>query len=160
MEFDLNQVRELLAMLNQTDVEELCLKSSDFELTIRKGSPTAASSSATVASLPLTAEPIAIQASSQPSSSPSPSAPANDKHWIDVTSPIVGTFYRSPAPDEPSFIEVGDVIRCGQTLCIIEAMKLMNELESEVSGEVMEIVAENGKPIQFGDLLIRIKPGN
>jgi acetyl-CoA carboxylase biotin carboxyl carrier protein len=156
VEFDLNQVRELLAMLNQTDVEELCLKSSDFELTIRKGNSTAVSSSAPVASLPLIVEPIAIQASS----SPSPSAPANDKSWIDVTSPIVGTFYRSPAPDEPSFIEVGDVIRRGQTLCIIEAMKLMNELESEVSGEVMEIVAENGKPIQFGDLLMRIKPGN
>jgi acetyl-CoA carboxylase biotin carboxyl carrier protein len=156
VEFDLNQVRELLAMLNQTDVEELCLKSSDFELTIRKGSPTAPSSSAPVASLPSIVEPIAIQASSPPSLS----APANDKSWIDVTSPIVGTFYRSPAPDEPSFIEVGDVIRQGQTLCIIEAMKLMNELESEVSGEVMEIVAENGKPIQFGDLLMRIKPGN
>jgi acetyl-CoA carboxylase biotin carboxyl carrier protein len=160
VEFDLNQVRELLAMLNQTDVEELCLKSSDFELTIRKGSSTPASSSTPVASLPLVVEPIASQASSQTSSPPSPSIPANDKNWIDVTSPIVGTFYRSPAPDEPSFIEVGDVIRQGQTLCIIEAMKLMNELESEVSGEVMEIVAENGKPIQFGDLLMRIKPGN
>jgi acetyl-CoA carboxylase biotin carboxyl carrier protein len=154
VEFDLNQVRELLAMLNQTDVEELCLKSSDFELTIRKGSATAASPSTAVA-LPLTVEPIALQSAS---SLPPPSAAANDKNWIDVTSPIVGTFYRSPAPDEPSFIEVGDVIRRGQTLCIIEAMKLMNELESEVNGEVMEIVAENGKPIQFGDLLMRIKP--
>jgi acetyl-CoA carboxylase biotin carboxyl carrier protein len=156
VEFDLNQVRELLAMLNQTDVEELCLKSSDFELTIRKGNSTAAASPPVAASLPLTAEPIILQSSS---ASP-PSAAANDKGWIDVTSPIVGTFYRSPAPDEPSFIEVGDVIRRGQTLCIIEAMKLMNELESEVNGEVMEIVAENGKPIQFGDLLMRIKPVN
>jgi acetyl-CoA carboxylase biotin carboxyl carrier protein len=155
VEFDLNQVRELLAMLNQTDVEELCLKSSDFELTIRKGSSTTASPSAPVASLPLTVEPIALQAAMN---SPPPSTAANEKSWIDVTSPIVGTFYRSPAPDEPSFIEVGDVIRRGQTLCIIEAMKLMNELESEVNGEVMEIVAENGKPIQFGDLLMRIKP--
>ncbi len=157
MEFDLNQVRELLAILNQTDVEELCLKSSDFELTIRKGSSTTASPSAPVASLPLTAEPIALHAAMN-LPPPSTSTAVNDKSWIDVTSPIVGTFYRSPAPDEPSFIEVGDAIRRGQTLCIIEAMKLMNELESEVNGEVMEIVAENGKPIQFGDLLMRIKP--
>jgi acetyl-CoA carboxylase biotin carboxyl carrier protein len=158
VEFDLNQVRELLAMLNQTDVEELCLKSSDFELTIRKGGSTAPPSSP-IASLPVTtAEPIALQAAaSTPPPSPAAAA-ANEKNWIDVTSPIVGTFYRSPAPDEPSFIEVGDVIRRGQTLCIIEAMKLMNELESEVNGEVMEIVAENGKPIQFGDLLMRVKP--
>jgi acetyl-CoA carboxylase biotin carboxyl carrier protein len=155
VEFDLNQVRELLAILNQTDVEELCLKSSDFELTIRKGSSTTAPTSAPVASLPLAVEPIALHAAMN---LPPPGTAANDKSWIDVTSPIVGTFYRSPAPDEPSFIEVGDAIRRGQTLCIIEAMKLMNELESEVNGEVMEIVAENGKPIQFGDLLMRIKP--
>ncbi len=153
MEFDLNQVRELLEMLNQTDVEELCLKSSDFELTIRKGSSATALPPVPVTSLPVTVESIAIQTTSSP-----PPVVINDKNWIDVTSPIVGTFYRSPAPDEPSFIEVGDVIRRGQTLCIIEAMKLMNELESEVSGEVMEIVVENGKPIQFGDLLMRIKP--
>ncbi|MCG9893214.1 MAG: acetyl-CoA carboxylase biotin carboxyl carrier protein [Thermosynechococcaceae cyanobacterium MS004] len=151
MEFDLNQVRELLAILNQTNVEELCLKSNDFELTIRKGASAVSTPSAEIAP-PLEAISPAVTASS-------PSAPVvNDKNWIDVTSPIVGTFYRSPAPDEPSFIEVGDVIRRGQTLCIIEAMKLMNELEAEVNGEVMEIVAENGKPIQFGDLLMRIKP--
>lgn len=151
MEFDLNQVRELLAILNQTNVEELCLKSNDFELTIRKGASAVSTPSAEIAP-PLEAIAPAVTASS-------PSAPVvNDKNWIDVTSPIVGTFYRSPAPDEPSFIEVGDVIRRGQTLCIIEAMKLMNELEAEVNGEVMEIVAENGKPIQFGDLLMRIKP--
>lgn len=156
MEFDLNQVRELLVMLNQTDVEELCLKSSDFELTIRKGG-SIAPTSVPVASLPVTVEPIE-PITLQAASAPSPPPAANEKNWIDVTSPIVGTFYRSPAPDEPFFIEVGDVIRRGQTLCIIEAMKLMNELESEVNGEVMEIVAENGKPIQFGDLLMRVKP--
>jgi acetyl-CoA carboxylase biotin carboxyl carrier protein len=152
VEFDLNQVRELLAMLNQTDVEELCLKSNDFELTIRKGAP-AMMAPAAPASASQALDPLPM-----PSSSPAP-AP-NDKNWVEVTSPIVGTFYRSPAPDEPSFIEVGDVIQRGQTLCIIEAMKLMNELESEVNGEVMEIVVENGKPIQFGDLLMRIRPVN
>lgn len=151
MEFDLNQVRELLAMLNQTDVEELCLKSNDFELTIRKGSSAPAVSTV--------GEPIP-QKIEAPSLTSTASAAANDKNWVEVTSPIVGTFYRSPAPDEPSFIEVGDMIQRGQTLCIIEAMKLMNELEAEVSGEVMEIVAENGKPIQFGDLLMRIRPVN
>jgi acetyl-CoA carboxylase biotin carboxyl carrier protein len=76
---------------------------------------------------------------------------------IDVTSPFVGTFYRSPSPDAPAFVEVGSVVRPGQTLCIIEAMKLMNEIEAELSGTVVEIYAQNGKAVEFGQKLFRIK---
>lgn len=157
MEFDLNQVRELLAILNQTDVEELCLKSSDFELTIRKGS----SSSAAAAVPSATTAPISAVAA-EPVNLVSAAAAPNlvDKNWVEVTSPMVGTFYRASGPDEPPFIEVGDVIRKGQAICIIEAMKLMNELEAEVNGEVMEILVENGKPIEFGQPLMRVKTGN
>lgn len=76
---------------------------------------------------------------------------------VDVTSPFVGTFYRAPTPDTPSFVEVGAVIRPGQTLCIVEAMKLMNEIEAEVSGTITEIYAQNGKSVEFGQKLFRIK---
>ena len=76
---------------------------------------------------------------------------------VDVTSPFVGTFYRSPSPDAPAFCEVGSVVRPGQTLCIIEAMKLMNEIEAELSGTVVEIYAQNGKAVEFGQKLFRIK---
>jgi acetyl-CoA carboxylase biotin carboxyl carrier protein len=76
---------------------------------------------------------------------------------IDVTSPFVGTFYRSPSPEAPSFVEVGSVIRPGQTLCIVEAMKLMNEIEAELSGTVIECFAQNGKSVEFGQKLFRIK---
>jgi acetyl-CoA carboxylase biotin carboxyl carrier protein len=76
---------------------------------------------------------------------------------VDVTSPFVGTFYRSPSPDTPSFVEVGSVVRVGQTLCIIEAMKLMNEIESECAGTVSEIFAQNGKSVEYGQKLFRIK---
>jgi acetyl-CoA carboxylase biotin carboxyl carrier protein len=76
---------------------------------------------------------------------------------VDVTSPFVGTFYRSPSPDAPSFVDVGSVVRPGQTLCIIEAMKLMNEIEAEVSGTVVEVYAQNGKSVEFGQKLFRIK---
>jgi acetyl-CoA carboxylase biotin carboxyl carrier protein len=69
---------------------------------------------------------------------------------------MVGTFYRSPAPDEPPFVDVGDRIRKGQTVCIIEAMKLMNELEAEVSGEIVEILVQNGEPVEYGQLLMRV----
>ncbi|NES81312.1 MAG: acetyl-CoA carboxylase biotin carboxyl carrier protein, partial [Moorea sp. SIO2B7] len=87
-----------------------------------------------------------------------PPPPPVDKKWVDITSPMVGTFYRSPAPDEAAFVEVGDRIRTGQTVCIIEAMKLMNEIEAEVSGEVMEVLVENGEPVEYGQTLMRINP--
>jgi acetyl-CoA carboxylase biotin carboxyl carrier protein len=156
VEFDLNQVRELLSILNQTDIEELSLKSSDFELTIRKGSLSSGTAVApavapvatvAIAAVPIVAPTVAAAA-----------AAAIDKNWVEVTSPMVGTFYRASGPDEPPFIEVGDTIRLGQAICIIEAMKLMNELEAEVAGEVMEILVENGKPIEFGQTLMRVKP--
>jgi acetyl-CoA carboxylase biotin carboxyl carrier protein len=156
VEFDLNQVRELLAILNQTDIEELSLKSGDFELTIRKGSfshpPGGATAAlASTATTAVVVEPVVLAAA--------PSPPSTiDKNWVEVTSPMVGTFYRASGPDEPPFIEVGDTMRLGQTICIIEAMKLMNELEAEVAGEVMEILVENGKPIEFGQPLMRVKP--
>ncbi len=79
-------------------------------------------------------------------------------HLVDVVSPMVGTFYRAPAPEAPSYVEVGSVIGPGDTLCIIEAMKLMNELESEVSGRVAEIRVENGEPVEYGQVLFRIDP--
>jgi acetyl-CoA carboxylase biotin carboxyl carrier protein len=73
---------------------------------------------------------------------------------------MVGTFYRSPAPDEGPFVEVGDRIRTGQTVCIIEAMKLMNEIEAEVSGQIVEILVENGEPVEYGQPLMRVNPGS
>jgi acetyl-CoA carboxylase biotin carboxyl carrier protein len=155
VEFDLNQVRELLSILNQTDIEELSLKSSDFELTIRKGS---LSSGTAVAPAVAPVAPVAIAAVPIVAPTAAAAPAAIDKNWVEVTSPMVGTFYRASGPDEPPFIEVGDTIRLGQAICIIEAMKLMNELEAEVAGEVMEILVENGKPIEFGQALMRVKP--
>jgi acetyl-CoA carboxylase biotin carboxyl carrier protein len=87
-----------------------------------------------------------------------PAAPAEvPSDSVDVTSPFVGTFYRSPSPDAPSFVDVGSVVRPGQTLCIVEAMKLMNEIEAEVSGTIVEVFAQNGKSVEFGQKLFRVK---
>lgn len=154
MEFDLNQLRELLAILNQTDIDELSLKSNDFELTIHKANQTSAIVSPTTTSVDTTALEQA------PPTLDSPPLPTPDKKWVDVISPMVGTFYRSPAPDEPPFVEVGDMAQKGQTVCIIEAMKLMNELEAEVSGEIVEILVANGEPIEYGQTLMRVNPSS
>ena len=88
---------------------------------------------------------------------PSPSEAPDANGTVEVTSPFVGTFYRSPSPDAPVFVDVGSVVRQGQTLCIVEAMKLMNEIEAECSGTVVEILAQNGKAVEFGQKLFRIK---
>ncbi len=88
------------------------------------------------------------------------STPAvDDKKWVDITSPMVGTFYAAPAPDEDPFASVGDRISKGDTVCIIEAMKLMNEIEGEVTGQIMEISVQNGEPVEFGQVLMRVNPG-
>lgn len=145
MEFDLNQLRELLAILNQTDIDELSLKSDDFELTIHKNSQS--SQAVPPSATPVTLGGVTLEGVPIPEAAPL-SPP--DKKWVEIISPMVGTFYGSPAPDEAAFVEVGDAIRRGQTVCIIEAMKLMNELEAEVSGEIVEILVSNGEPVEYG----------
>lgn len=157
MEFDLNQLHELLDVLNKTDIDELSLKSNDFELTIHKANRASVNSS-TAATQPVTVDSAALDQVLTTSESSPPPTP--DKKWVDVISPMVGTFYRSPAPDEPPFVEVGDTTRKGQTVCIIEAMKLMNELESEISGEIVEILVDNGEPIEYGQTLMRVNPSS
>lgn len=172
MELDFKELRELLTVLNQTEISELTLKSADFELTLRKNAvvtfPEApvANSSVQVSAPPIPTAPVytpePAPAAVVPSATPAPTAPVAppqaEQKWLAVNSPMVGTFYRSPAPDESPFCEVGDRIRTGQTVCIIEAMKLMNEIEAEVSGQVMEILVQNGQSVEFGQILMRVKP--
>jgi acetyl-CoA carboxylase biotin carboxyl carrier protein len=92
-----------------------------------------------------------------PAAAPAPAAAAHS-NWIEVKSPMVGTYYRSPAPEAPPYVERGTRVGKGDTLCIIEAMKLMNEMESEVSGVVREICVENAEPVEYGQVLFRIEP--
>ncbi|MCH9056481.1 acetyl-CoA carboxylase biotin carboxyl carrier protein [Synechococcus sp. PCC 6717] len=151
MELDLNQVRELLLMFDQTSVTELNLKSGELELQLRKGEHLSSSSPPVVTAASPPAPPVLA-----PDSDPTP-PPANRK-TVDIAAPMVGTFYRAPAPDEPPFVEVGDRVTKGQVVCIIEAMKLMNEIESEVNGQVVEILVQNAAPIEYGQPLMRILP--
>jgi len=162
MTLDFEQIRELIAAIAQTDITELTLKSTDFELSVRKGGTI----NPEIISRHLAIAPggAAIPATSAPTSEPVSrevnvsSPPAIDKKWLEVTSPMVGTFYRAPGPDESPFVEVGDRIRVSQTVCIIEAMKLMNEIEAEISGQIVEILAKNGEPVEYGQVLMRINP--
>ncbi len=159
MPIDFQQVRELIAAIAQTDVVELELKSDDFQLKVRKSPPVGAPSGVSPdlsPTPPLPAVPKVAAPPSPPAAAPPP--PADTSQGVEITSPMVGTFYRAPAPDEAPFVEAGDRVRSGQVVCIIEAMKLMNEIESEVSGQVTEILVENGEPVEYGQALMRVRP--
>jgi acetyl-CoA carboxylase biotin carboxyl carrier protein len=162
VELNFNELRELVTTLSQSEISELTLKSAEFELTLRKQGalvmPTAAPTVATAHEpVPGPMAETAAPASAAPAAPPTP-PPSVDANLVEITSPMVGTFYRSPAPDEPPFVDVGDRIQSGQTVCIIEAMKLMNELEAEVSGEIVEILVNNADPVEFGQALMRVRP--
>lgn len=166
MELNFNEIRELLSLLNQTDLAEFTLKSSDFELILRKQGkesdrPTVVESVDPSRFMPPPVAPVAPIAPAVPPAAalPSPPSPLATEKLVEITSPIVGTFYSAPAPDEPPFVNVGDRIRNGQTVCIIEAMKIMNEIEAEVNGEIVEILVKNGDSVEFGQALMRVNPG-
>ena len=147
MSVDIDKLRALLAVLTEENVAEFEHESEGVRVRIVRGG------FAAPAPAPLLhAPPPALAAA--PAAPAEAATPADS---VDVTSPFVGTFYRSPSPDAPSFCDVGSVVRPGQTLCIVEAMKLMNEIEAELSGTVVEIYAQNGKPVEFGQKLFRIK---
>ncbi|PSB12696.1 acetyl-CoA carboxylase, biotin carboxyl carrier protein [Pleurocapsa sp. CCALA 161] len=163
MSINFQELRELLGAIAQTDITELVLKNDDFELTVRKEkglvavAPPAISPQLVEAAPSVAPTPPATPTLSSPETTVTPTV--DDKKWVDVTSPMVGTFYSAPAPDEDPFVAVGDRITKGDTVCIIEAMKLMNEIEGEVTGQVMEIMVQNGEPVEFGQVLMRVKPG-
>ncbi|MEB3309697.1 MAG: acetyl-CoA carboxylase biotin carboxyl carrier protein [Snowella sp.] len=166
MSINFNELRELLGAIAQTDITELILKTDTFELSVRKEKeqvqaiapiPISQAPAPVAAPLTTTVEPPtpAIAEPAPPVETPAPSP--IDQKWTPITSPMVGTFYRAPGPEEPPFVDVGDSIRKGQTVCIIEAMKLMNEIEAEISGQIMEIVVANGEPVEYGQTLLWVK---
>lgn len=156
MSVNFSELRELLLAINQSDFSEFTLKSDDFEINIRRGGP--AETIVMAAAPQMTATPVAQSIEGATSVSPSTSLPSPDRKLLEIKSPIVGTFYRAPGPDEPSFVEVGDRIKMGQGICIVEAMKVMNEIEAEVSGEIVEILVQNAQPVEFDQVLMRVKP--
>ena len=158
MQLNHDQLQHLLALLGESDIQELKLEGDDFRLEVRRNLPSAAPTtvfqgSAAPAQVLQAAAPLPVAPSAPP-----PSAAASRGDLLEVTAPMVATFYRAAAPGEAPFVEVGARIKVGQTVCILEAMKLMNELESEVGGEVVEILVENGTPVEFGQVLMRVRP--
>ena len=155
---DIRKIKKLIEMLEESQLSEIEITEGEESIRLSRGSPSA---SAPVLTHPITPVSASLEAVSGHVPEPATPAPEVAQTYDTagaVCSPMVGTFYRAPAPGEPAFVEVGSRINVGQTVCILEAMKLMNELESEVGGEVVEILVDNGTPVEFGQVLMRVKP--
>ena len=150
MAVELEELRALLKVLSDADVAEFEHESEGVRVFIKRGTVVAPAQLAVAQAAPAVPSARGSQVHVD-------KAPVDDGTTIDVTSPFVGTFYRAPSPETPAFVEVGSQVKPGQTLCIVEAMKLMNEIESEVAGVVVEINGTNGKPVEYGDRLFKIK---
>lgn len=160
MKIDLDQIRSLLDVVSTTDITELTIESGEEKITIKKQQAVFASSM----EIPVAHHHALPQAQSH-ATEPSAATQANPEEekngsngLIPITSPMVGTFYRSPSPQAPPFIDIGDVISPGQTVCIIEAMKLMNDLPAEVAGRIVKVCVENGTTVEYGQPLFMVNP--
>ncbi|HME91363.1 MAG TPA: acetyl-CoA carboxylase biotin carboxyl carrier protein [Myxococcaceae bacterium] len=162
--FDVEALRQIVEILETSDVSQLSWRRGEERLMIRRGQPPATivqavpATAAAPAATDLPAAEPRVTGKPEPASASATLKPEAEKSGQLVTSPFVGTFYRTPAPDQPPFVELGAAVRKGQVLCIIEAMKLMNEIEAEVAGKIAAILVENGQPVEFGQPLFRIEP--
>ncbi len=167
------ELKSILQALQEHEVSELTLETPDYKLTVKRGGevqyvaapapvviqPQAVAPTAPTVNPPPVAPAPAPAAPPAPSPSPKTESPKEDlSKYVEVKAPIVGTFYRAPSPEAEPFVKEGDTVKKGQVLCIIEAMKLMNEIESEVSGVVRKILVANGEPIEYGQVLFLIDP--
>jgi len=149
---NLNEIKQLIDIVNCSDLQETIIEEGNFKIILRRASASAPVQAAPVqasSTLPLQS-PVGVIVQ------PAKAEPVSD--LIDSRSPIVGTFYQSSSPDAPPFVAINDIVKKGDVLCIIEAMKLMNEIEAEVSGTIVEILVENGQAVEYDQPLFRIKP--
>ena len=160
MKLDHDDLNRLIEKISTSDIQEFSLEGEDFKLEIKRN--------LFAANQPVINQSVEEEVLATPSlkSEPSPTITATNtptvpppgrSDLVDITSPMVGTFYRASAPGEDPFVEIGANIKVGQTICILEAMKLMNEIESEYNAEIVEILVDNGTPVEFGQVLMRVK---
>lgn len=147
---NLKELKEMINLMNENNLLEIEIEREGLRIKIKKG----------ISGVPeITEEKYTIQPTGvAPTAVPAKGAEVPTINRVEIKAPMVGTFYRAPAPDAPPFVEVGDEIEPGQVICIIEAMKLMNEIKAEIKGKVVEIAVENAEPIEFGQTLFLIEP--
>lgn len=153
MGMDIKQIQDLIKFVSKSGVNEVAIEEKDFKITIKTNQePTYVTASVPVAAAPVAPQPAAVAPAAVPV------AVSEESNFITIKSPMIGTFYRSAGPGKPTFANVGDEINNGNVLCIIEAMKLFNEIESEVSGKIVKILVEDAQPVEFDQPLFLVDP--
>lgn len=167
---DFNQIQELIRLVSKQKINEFILKEGEFKLVIRQGAVEGAPVAPVVVSAPqpvmtVAAPAAAPAAPAAPAPAPKPAEPAapaaeaaDSGNTVAIKSPMVGTFYRSAGPDKAAFVKVGDTIDAGSTVCIIEAMKLFNEIESDVKGKIVKVLVEDASPVEYDQPLFLVEP--
>jgi acetyl-CoA carboxylase biotin carboxyl carrier protein len=153
---DLKDIKELIALMRKNDLSVFKMEKEGFKITLKKGTdfqPVIAT--AAPVALPAPAQ-VPVAAVSIPAAPPPPPS-KEPSNLLEITSPMVGTFYSAPSPESPPYVTIGQEVTEDTVVCLIEAMKVMNEIKAEVRGVIAEVVAENGKPVQFGQVLFKVK---
>lgn len=153
------EIRDLIDFISKTGLNEVKIETEELKLSIKRDADTKIiESSAPSAPAPLPATPAQATGSAPAEQPGAPAEASESSQYVEVKSPMIGTFYRAANPDSPAFVSVGDKIEKGQTVCIVEAMKLFNEIESEVSGTVVKVLVENASPVEYDQVLFLVDP--
>lgn len=160
---NIKEIKELLKLVSELELREVRIKNKDFQIKIRtdKDSPAQIVSSSGVLAPSVQAAPLPAVPSAAASESKAQDDAAKEEkgNYVEIKSPMVGTFYRSSSPDKPPYVQVGDQINKGDVVCIIEAMKLFNEIESEVSGKIVKVSVDDSTPVEYDQVLFLVEPG-
>jgi acetyl-CoA carboxylase biotin carboxyl carrier protein len=158
---DIKQIQELIKFVSKSGVNEVSIEEKDFKITIKTNQAPTYINANIPASVP-PAAPVAQSATPVAAPAAATAAPVasgeDTSKYVTIKSPMIGTFYRSSSPDKPAFVEAGDDIKAGQPVCVIEAMKLFNEIESEISGRIVKILVENSSPVEYDQPLFLVDP--
>ncbi len=155
---EIEKVRELVQLVEESGIEELEISHKDTTIRIQKCRTAEVIGAATIAAPPLASYPAAAPAEAPAASTPEPAEAVERAQWMEIRSPIVGTFYRAASPETPPFVNVGDRVAPGQTLCIVEAMKVMNEIEAEFGGVIKEVLVDDANPVEAEAIMFLVDP--
>ena len=161
---DIKDLKSLIKLVTDTDISEFEMENAEEKIVIKRGSTTeviqVAAPAAAYAQAPVAAAPPAAAAAPAPAAAPAGEAPSAelDPRYKTITSPIVGTFYRKPSPEADVFVEVGSVVEAGKTVCLVEAMKMFNEIEAEFKCKIVEILKDDAAPVEYGEALFVVEP--
>ena len=161
---DIKEIQNLIKFVAKSGASEVKLEMDDVKITIKTGSDAPETkiiqAAAPIAAAPqvVAAQPVVAQPVAEAATPAAPAKSDDDSKYVTIKSPIIGTLYRKPSPDKPVFVEVGDEIKAGDTVCIIEAMKLFNEIESEVSGKIVKVLVDDSTPVEFDQPLFLVDP--